>query len=94
MTSEPENRIDVSEKEGENFSRGRSVILPDRGRAKVQRSSMMQRSLNESRPLASDDDASFINPGHESEREREREANRELETLKGIFFAVIKFVLK
>lgn len=73
MTSEPENRIDVSEKEGENFSRGRSVILPDRGRAKVQRSSMMQRSLNESRPLASDDDASFINPGHESEREREKE---------------------
>lgn len=36
---------------------------------------------------ASDDDASFINPGHESERERERERNRELETLKGIFFA-------
>lgn len=62
-----------------DFSRGRdqwSCPIEDE-----QRSSMMQPSLNESRPR---DDASFINPG-QSERERER--SRELETLKGIFFA-------
>ena len=42
-----ENRI-FRKKEGENFCEGRSVILlNDRGRAKVQRSSMMQPSLNE-----------------------------------------------
>lgn len=66
-----------------DFSRGRDQwSCPIEDEQTVQRSSMMQPSLNESRPR---DDASFINPGHESERERN--TSRELETLKGIFFA-------
>lgn len=92
-TSEPENRIEVWERISLEI-RPWSCPIEDEQRCNDLR---WCNDVWASLGLASDDDASFINPGHESEREREKERGKPWTwNSQGdlLCLAVIKFILK